>query len=156
MNISLLADCPQEAVQLAKWYWQEWACHNPDNRLENIIEKVALGIHRDALPMAFVVHLDGQSVAAAELKFRELDEYPANLYWLDGVYVTPAHRGKGIATQLIDYAISKACELKLPHLSLRCEAHNVKLYQARGFKVIKQEQNKFIMAQQLEFKSDVA
>lgn len=55
MNISLLADCPDEAPVVAQWYFQEWAYHDPEASLENVTQKVALGINRDQIPIAFVI-----------------------------------------------------------------------------------------------------
>ncbi len=150
MKISLLADCPAATPQLAQWYFDEWAHKDPETTLASVTEKVALGaLNRDQLPVAFVVQLENQPVGAGELKYRELAEYPGMHDWLDGIYVPAAHRGKGISTLLIEFAKQKATELALPALYLRCEAHNVKLYEKHGFHIICARQHKLIMGCEL-------
>ena len=149
MKISLLADCPNEASNIANWYLREWAHNDPAATLESVTQKVALGANRSEIPMAFVVHVGSELAGAGEIKYRELPEYQGFHYWLDGVYVPVEHRGKGISTMLIEFAKSKALELQVPALYLRCEEHNVKLYESHGFNVVCLEQNKFIMELQV-------
>jgi len=68
-----------------------------------------------------------------------------NDHWLDGVYVPSEHRGKGISTLLINFANNTAKECGVKDLYLRCEEHNVKLYEKYGYKVVLTEENKSIM-----------
>ncbi|WP_330961240.1 GNAT family N-acetyltransferase [Photobacterium sp. 53610] len=150
MNISLLADVPEAAPTIAGWYLNEWLHLHPSATKSTITEKLLQGTNRTTVPLAFVAHFNGELAGAGELKFRELPDYPAYQYWLDGIYVVPQYRGKGISTQLIEFAVEKAKELGIPHLCLRCESHNVKLYELRHFKVIDREGSKFIMARVLD------
>lgn len=145
MEIRLLADSRDDAPQVAKWYYEQWEINNPDSSVEKITEKILLGAQRDQLPIAFVVHLDGQLVGAGEVKYRELPQYPGFNHWLDGVYVPSEHRGKGISTLLINFANNTAKECGVKDLYLRCEEHNVKLYEKYGYKVVLTEENKSIM-----------
>ncbi len=145
MKISLLADYPTAAPTIAKWYFEEWGHNDLKASVESITEKLLLNANRYEIPIVFVAHMKEGLLGAGEIKFRELPEYPDFNYWLDGIYVPLQHRGKGISTKLIDYAKLKAIEFKLPGLHLRCEAHNVKLYEARGFRVLVTENEKSIM-----------
>ena len=149
MKISFLKDCPSEAETVAKWYFKEWSHKDPKATLESVTEYVSLGANRNKIPVAFVAHVDGELAGAGELKYSELPEYSDYNYWLDGIYVPLKHRGKGISTALIEFAKSKAIELKLSTLHLRCESHLVKLYEARGFQVVAVEECKSIMALQV-------
>ena len=145
MKVSVFAYCPSEAKVIAKWYFNEWDHKNPHATLESVTQKVLLCKNRTA----FVAHIDGQLVGAGELKFREYPEYLGYSYWLDGVYVPLEYRGKGISTALIEFAKSKAVELKLLAFYLRCESHLVKLYENHGFQVVNVEGSKFIMELQV-------
>ena len=145
MQISNLADYPSEIEIVANWYFNEWDHKDPEATIESVIDKVSSLDNRTA----FVAHLDGELVGAGELKYRDYPDYPGYSYWLDGVYVPMEHRGKGISTALIKFAITKACELKLSAIYLRCEEHLVKLYEAFGFQVVCLEQTKFIMELQV-------
>jgi len=145
MKISLLADHPGAAQSIASWYFQQWAHKDPDATLESVTKKVLSGTNRKELPIAFVVHIDNELAGVGEIKYREMSQYPNCNHWLDGVYVPAEQRGKGISTQLIQFAKDKAHELGIQELYLRCEAHNVGLYENHGFNVIKEEENKSIM-----------
>ncbi|SHO57922.1 GNAT family N-acetyltransferase [Vibrio quintilis] len=146
MKISLLADCPEQAAQVAQWYFDEWAHKDPESTLDRVKQKVALSMNHSEIPIAFVVHIEDELAGAGEIKYRELPDYPGLNYWLDGIYVPVKLRGKGISTALIEYARQKAHEFALPSLNLRCEAHNVKLYEKHGFEVVYTEQHKSIMS----------
>ncbi|WDE07816.1 GNAT family N-acetyltransferase [Thalassomonas viridans] len=141
MKVSNLADCPSEIETVANWYFNEWDHKDPEATLESVIEKVSSISNRTA----FVAHVDGELAGAGELKYREYSDCPSYNYWLDGIYVSTEHRGKGISTALIEFAKSKAFELKIPTLYLRCEDHLVKLYESHGFQVVCVEKAKFIM-----------
>lgn len=150
MNISLLADFPEAAPTVAGWYWNEWTHLHASTTESAITEKLLQRTNRTKVPLAFVAHFNHELAGAGELKYRELPDYPGCLYWLDGIYVAPQYRGKGISTQLIAFAIQKARELGIASLCLRCESHNVKLYELRNFKVIDRDEHKFIMALALD------
>lgn len=145
MVISLLADCPNEAAKVAKWYYEQWEQHNSTSSVEKITEKILRGAQREQLPIAFVAHIGDQLAGAGEIKYRELAEYPGFNHWLDGVYVPSEHRGKGLSTHLIEFAKRTAKQCGVVTLYLRCEQHNVKLYQKHGFEVVRTEQQKSIM-----------
>lgn len=76
--------------------------------------------------------LIGMVTLMSEVKLKM--KHRANIY---AVYVTPCHRGKGIAKQLIEKAIHKAKELKeVEQLYLTVVSTNIpakRLYQSLGF-----------------------
>ncbi|WP_218352730.1 GNAT family N-acetyltransferase [Alteromonas lipotrueiana] len=145
MKISVLSDCSSEIETVAKWYFNEWDNKDPEATLESVIAKVSSRDNRTV----FVSHINGELAGAGELKYCEYPQYSGYNYWLDGIYVSLEHRGKGISTALIDFAKSRAIELQLSAFYLRCEAHLVKLYNNHGFQVVCVEETKFIMAFQV-------
>ena len=145
MNISLLADNQNEAVAIAKWYFDEWDHRDPNATLESVTEKVLSGANRKDIPITFVAHINGELVGAGDLKYCEIPAFSNYSYWVDGIYVDPAHRGKGISTALIEFAKAKAVELNRLPVYLRCEQHLVELYKAHSFDVVEIAQDKTIM-----------
>jgi len=101
MEISLLADNPQESKVIARWYYDEWASIAPDMTIGQIQEKVAKAINRDQVPLIVLAHQNNELVGVAELKFRENKNHPEYEHWLDGLFVTPDYRGQGISNLLI-------------------------------------------------------
>lgn len=149
MEISLLADYKNEAPKIAKWYYDEWSGNDTGVTVESITDKILLGANRTRVPILYLGHVNGNVIGAGEIKYRQLDEYPDYKYWLDGVFVISTHRGRGFSTKLIEFAKEKAIELGILALYLRCTLENVKLYEARGYKVLTTEGSKYIMGLQL-------
>ncbi|WP_036827996.1 GNAT family N-acetyltransferase, partial [Photobacterium sanctipauli] len=105
MEISLLADHPDYAPKIAKWYFDEWAHIAPniteDIVLEKVIEK---SLNRDQIPLALVAREGGELVGVLELKIRENKNYPEYENWVGGVFTNPPNRGQGVAGQLLNKA----------------------------------------------------
>lgn len=142
IKLSNLLDCQDDIPQVAKWYFDEWDANRPDATLAEVVEKVSATTDR----FAFVAHINETLVGAGEIKFREYVQYPNFHCWVDGIYVPIDQRGKGISTELINFAKSKASEQGAVALYLRCEPHLVALYQRYGFNVVEKEGEKSIMA----------
>ncbi|WP_047044147.1 GNAT family N-acetyltransferase [Vibrio mexicanus] len=142
MEISLLADFPHEAPQIAKWYYDEWARIAPDFTEAMVLEKVIeKSVNRNKLPLSLVAHIDTELVGVLELKFRENKHYPEYEHWVGGVFTHQSHRCKGIAHKLLDSAKEKTISLGVKKLYLQCESFNIKLYLNHDFKVLHQAQH---------------
>jgi ribosomal protein S18 acetylase RimI-like enzyme len=72
---------------------------------------------------------------------RALDVKPdLNGYYIQNLSVDPEHRGKGIGTQLLEYASSHSIEKGIQSLYLDVDLENSKarnLYERMGFRVIR-------------------
>ena len=139
MEITLLADHPHEAKNIAQWYYSEWAHAFPNMTINMVLEKVVeKSGNRPAIPLAIVAHEDRELVGVVELKYRENANYPQYEIWLGGVFVDYLSRGRGIGGLLISEAKSKAVSLGIQQLYLQCETHNIALYKKHGFKALHQ------------------
>ncbi len=139
MEISLLADHPNESAKIAKWYYDEWASIAPDVTLDMVHDSVVQkSVNRDSIPLSLVAHQDDELVGTLELKFRENKNYPEYEHWVGGVFVEPRFRNNGIASQLISEAKQMARNFGVRTLYLQCESHNVELYENHGFKKLHQ------------------
>lgn len=142
MEISLLADHPDYASKIAKWYFEEWAHIAPNITEEMVLEKVIeKSVNRDKIPLALVACEGGELVGVLELKIRENTNYPEYENWIGGVFTNPVNRGQGIASQLLKKAKELAIELGIQNLYLQCESFNVPLYLNHGFKALHQAQH---------------
>ncbi len=139
MEISLLADHPSEAPKIAKWYYDEWARIAPNVTEEMVLENViGKSVNRKQIPLSLVAHKAEELVGVLELKLRENKNYPEYENWVGGVFTSPLHRGKGIASYLLREAKILAVELNIDKLYLQCESFNVGLYERHGFKALHQ------------------
>jgi len=86
-----------------------------------------------------IVAKDGEEIlGTAQLKFREMSIYPKKEHWLGGVYVAKAHRGKGIAEQIILEIIVQARKLDVRTLYLQTENLTGGLYRRMGWRPVEQ------------------
>lgn len=134
MEISLLADHPDEASTIAKWHFDEWSHIAPNLTQSMFLDKVLeKAVNRDKMPMALVAHKDKDLVGVLELKLHENKSYPEYENWIGGVFTNLANRGQGIASKLLEKAKGLAVELGIKELYLQCESFNVSLYEKHGF-----------------------
>ncbi|WP_033298706.1 GNAT family N-acetyltransferase [Psychromonas ossibalaenae] len=137
MEISVLAEHPNEASKIAKWYFDEWSYIDPNFTESMFLEKVLeKAVNCDKIPMALVAHKENELMGVLELKLRENKNYPEYENWVGGVFTNPDNRGQGIASQLLNHAKGLAVELDIQELYLQCESFNVNLYENHGFKVL--------------------
>ncbi|MCP4324364.1 MAG: GNAT family N-acetyltransferase, partial [Alteromonadales bacterium] len=138
MDISLLADYPHEAPQIAKWYFEEWASHVPNVTEKMVLEDISQKASNRAVPMSLVAIENGIIFGVLELKLRENKHYPEYEHWVGGVFVASKCRGKGIAKRLITEAKIIASSFDIGQLFLRCESHRVGLSSGQGFAALYQ------------------
>ncbi len=86
-----------------------------------------------AIPLMILGEEAGKILGVVELKFHEMDIYPEREHWLGGVFVRPSSRGKGIASQIIEYTIDIAKSLGVTTLHLQTEQLDGGLYSRLGW-----------------------
>lgn len=134
LNISFLAECPDEANNIAIWYYDEWAQHAPDVTLDMVLKNVReKAANSSEFPMALVCHIGEVLVGALELKIRENKHYLDYEHWVGGVYTHPDYRGKGIASALLTRAKQQASAVGVHRLYLQCDHQLVSFYTQHGF-----------------------
>lgn len=132
-SIVPLSDRPDLLPVVAGWYFQEWGGHVPGLRLLDEQQRLEVFLHGDELPLLLIA-LDGDvPVAAAQLKFHERTERPERLHWLGGVYVDPAHRGRGLAEKVIAELLARGRALGVRDIYLQTEADDGGLYRRLGW-----------------------
>ncbi|MEL6653864.1 MAG: GNAT family N-acetyltransferase [Bacteroidota bacterium] len=133
MEYHLLADRPEYIPELAAWYFAEWGKDAKGNNLEREADQLRQYLNRDQIPLS-VLALDGDRLAgAAQLKYREMKQFPEREHWLGGVYVAKEFRGKGLATKLVQEIVRSAKQYKVKELWLQTEHLNGGLYAKLGW-----------------------
>jgi GNAT superfamily N-acetyltransferase len=128
-----LSDRPDLLPLVAGWYVQEWGHHVPGMALSDEQQRLEVFLQDDELPLLLIA-LDGEvPVAAAQLKFHERTERPERLHWLGGVYVDPAHRGRGLAEKVIAELLARGRALGVRDIYLQTEADDGGLYRRLGW-----------------------
>lgn len=142
MQLKLLADYPSAAATVAGWYFETWGCHVPGVTLESELDKVRGYMERETAPL-LVLALDGYAVVGcAAFKIREMPQFSEYEHWLGGVFVDPAHRGRGVAGRLVEDVVARARRAGVEHLYLQTEDLSGGLYGQLGFEGLETVENR--------------
>lgn len=136
MRIEFLADKPEAISTIARWYFDQWGYLEHNNSYELTCERLAKKLNRDILPIPVIAFESNQVLGIAQLKNKEMEIFPEREYWLGGLFVDPAHRGKGIARQLCNKIIEISELKKIEELFLQTEDHNINFYLMLGWKIV--------------------
>jgi GNAT superfamily N-acetyltransferase len=133
MRFTFLADQPDALTTIARWYFDQWGHRIAGSSVDRICARLQQALNRDRAPL-LVLALEGEEiVGVAELKFREMEIYPELEYWLGGVYVPVAHRGRAIATRVIGRAVELARSFGIDKLHIQTERVDGGLYARLGW-----------------------
>lgn len=156
MEFSLLADRPQDATTVARWYHGQWGHLTPDETVQTIAGKLERFMNRDRIPLLVLAVDGGAPVAAAELKFREMDIYPEKEHWIGGVFVSPGHRRRGIGARVVEHVVGIARRLGVQTLYLQTERLDGGLYARLGWRPLEQVNYKGLDVRVMERRLDQA
>ncbi len=134
LEICELRDCPQWLNTLAKWHHHAWG----SGTLAQRVERLQTHLDDSSVPTSFVAFQQQESglqpVGSISLvHYHRLGE-AAGSVWLANLYVEKFLRCQGIASTLLEYAITEARKLGLPMLYLYATDQQA-FYQKRGWRV---------------------
>ena len=140
MHFEFLTDRIEAVPIVARWYFDQWGHEVPGlNSLEKTHEAIINELQRHRLPIALLAVEGDKVVGVAELKPHEMFSiYPDKQPWLGSVFVAPASRGKGIASQLALRIAGMAGSLGAEQLYLQTTSLDGGLYARLGWKPIEQ------------------
>ena len=117
MQIRPLADMPEAIPTLAEWFHAEW--HAFDGRSRGEIEaQLRDNLHRDSLPITFVVAEGTEVIGTVSLDLADLPPYDHLSPWLASLYVVPPRRRAGVGRLLVNHAAEFARQRGLSPLYL--------------------------------------
>ncbi|MCG6871230.1 MAG: GNAT family N-acetyltransferase [Gammaproteobacteria bacterium] len=135
MKFTLLADRPEAVPLVAGWYFGAWGHLVEGETREKAVERVGrVGLGRDQMPYILLAVEGEEVIGAAHLKYREMEElFPEKEHWLGGVYVAASHRGRGVASRLVEEIARRAPACGVQTLYLQTEALDGGLYHRLGW-----------------------
>lgn len=139
MRISYLADVPDLADQLIPGLLDHWRPVVPEDTAEARRQRFRAHMNRDALPIAWLAHEDGQALGTASLRVADLPGREELTPWLGGVYVAPPFRGRGIASALCHVVEGQAAALGHERLYL-FTLDQRPLYERLGWRLLERAQ----------------
>jgi GNAT superfamily N-acetyltransferase len=87
--------------------------------------------------MLYIVYKEDLIIGYVCLTYGYSFEYGGKTAFIDELYLKPGHRSQGYGTQIMEFIILKAREVKIATLHLEAEKHNDKanqLYAKNGFR----------------------
>lgn len=137
MHIDYLCDHPEFIEELATLNFAEWGDFAPGDSLEARIELMRSACGKGEIPSVVVALEDAELLGGALLIDSDLDARPELTPWLAGVYVKAEHRGKGVASQLVNRVVEEAAALGVPELYLYTDTSQ-SLYARLGWQVVEE------------------
>lgn len=134
MQIGFLLDHPEFVTALALPIWEYWREALPeDTSVDHRIAKLQRHMQKSQLPMALVAYNNTEVIGTAALRLHDLEDRTDLSPWLGGVFVMPAHRGKGAASVLCQAVKRHAAGLGISSLYLFTQDQQ-RLYARLGWK----------------------
>lgn len=139
MRIEHLADQRDCVPTVAGWLHEAFGHLDPGKTMQDRRQALLGSLQRAALPIRLVAReSDGAAVGCASVVTRTLTHGPLGP-WLSAVYVVPEHRGRGIASALVDRAVEECTRLGVAELFLFTPRHE-SLYARLGWAVLDRAQ----------------
>jgi len=135
MRISYLADRPELAAQLIPGLLEHWSYVFPNQTPADRAAKFNAHLNREDLPIAWVAHDGDLALGTAALRKTDLEGREDLGPWLGGVFVSPNHRGRGIASDLCRVVEDKAHAQGVARLYLFTHGQE-SLYNRLGWSVV--------------------
>ena len=137
MTIAIVStsDRPDLARLTGKWRWEAFF-KGGTTTLSEVIERDArTASSSDLLPTVLVLLEDDHPVGMVAICLDDLDGRPELNPWLAGLYVEPAHRGKGHALRLMTALETLAVKSDIEKLTLYT-ASAAGLYEKAGWRTL--------------------
>jgi len=133
MQIDYLANHMEFIEQLAAWHHNQWAYLHPGETLEERTERLRGKCTPGGIPPMLVAYDGTELIGSAEPVEHDMDVRRDLRPWLASVFVSRRHRGKGIATQLVNRAEQEARKAGQTQLYLYTP-DAMELYRACGWR----------------------
>jgi GNAT superfamily N-acetyltransferase len=109
-----------------------WSCPFDEAEAGRVVDQL---LRDPSLGRAWVIAVDGQNVGYIVMSFDFSLEYRGRNAWVDEFFVRPAHRGRGIGAQALEFFAAQARQLGVTVVHLEVNHGNpaIELYRRMGF-----------------------
>jgi GNAT superfamily N-acetyltransferase len=136
MRILLLSDAMHHLPKIAQWFHSDWGNLLPWADEAVISQRLYDACESSTFSKCFVAVSDADELlGTASLKLNELSHHREKTYWLGEVYVSEAHRGKGLGSLLTKAVITHALTHRVDQLFLYTPDQQA-LYAKLGWRVV--------------------
>jgi GNAT superfamily N-acetyltransferase len=138
MHIANIADHLDLIDTIARWHWEQWSRAEAGGTVQSWADGLRRCTNRDRIPATYIA-LDGTELCGTVLLVtRDMSTHRELSPWVGGVFVSPAQRGKGIASALVRHAVGQAATMGVTRLYLYTESARG-LYEKLGWHAIAED-----------------
>ena len=117
IQIINLKEVPHHLETLAGWHHAQWSYLNPDRTLAERIDRMREHLTPDFIPTTFIAEKNKLLGSAGIIKY-DMDTRKELSPWLEGVYVSPEFRRRGIGSELVLHVMEQAVDNNVKTLYL--------------------------------------
>lgn len=132
MDVVLLADRLDAVPTVTRWYVSHWGTKEVGSR-SRIIAEIESSLQHNMIPLSVVAIQGREILGTATLKHNEMALYPERRHWIGGVFVSPDHRGRRVASRLVTSLSEIARSLGITTVYLQTERLDGGLYLRLGW-----------------------
>lgn len=115
--VDILPDEPAAEI-IAKWQYAEWGSGYNQTDLADFLVDIRRAIRSEEIPLILVATAESEIVGTASIIENDLPLRKDLNPWLASVFVRPDWRRKGIASQLIKVALTRARLIRIKKIFL--------------------------------------
>ena len=138
VRIESIADHSDLVETIARWHWDEWGHVDPGGSLASWTAGLRRRTNRARIPTTYVALAGGEPLGSVTLVEHDMDNRRDLTPWLAGLYVAPAHRGRGVGSALARHAVRQAAAMGVGRLYLYTGPARG-FYERLGWRVIADE-----------------
>lgn len=135
-HFSYLGEQPQHIETLARWHQMQWQHLTPEHSTQSRIRLYTTYTNTPEVPFCLLATQQEQAVGSASVVECDMDSHAILTPWLASVYVHPAFRKQGIATELIRRCTELAAQNDAERLYL-FTPDQADFYRKRGWQPLK-------------------
>lgn len=117
-HISHLFEHPEHLPTVAEWIWRAWWQDRPGQSAATLAARLEQACDPDRIPLSLVALVGGAPVGTVNLVENDSESRPDLTPWLAALWVQPAHRGRGIGSELVRAVVREAARLGVGRLYL--------------------------------------
>ncbi|MGE4351454.1 MAG: GNAT family N-acetyltransferase [Bdellovibrionales bacterium] len=133
-----LRECPEQSPIVADRVWCAW-WQAKGTPLSFIEDRTHEALKSSGIPFTLVATIDGVFAGTASVIENDLSVRPALTPWVAAVWVEAPFREQGVATSLLNKAVSEAEAMGHPSLYLCAKPEKGPFYRRRGWRVLEKE-----------------
>lgn len=135
MRIDDVRQCPELAETAIDRIWRAW-WKDTSFAVEQIRDPVEAMLRSpDALPCCLIAHVDSEFLGTVSVIASDVEARPELSPWVAALWVEPSHRRSGIATALLEAAVSRAFAQGFDRIFLHSAEQRRPFYEARGWQL---------------------